>query len=116
MSLEKKAKEIRDQCTEVVDTCSDYLNICSEVEDSAAGTLNFPAYSLSCSCSDSTKYREALDKATYYRDIAEHLKIENRKLRVEYSEKIDTVRKFWRNKVLEERSPGGKMPMLNEGR
>ena len=37
MSLEKKAKEIRDQCTEVVDTCSDYLNICSEVEDSAAG-------------------------------------------------------------------------------
>ena len=81
------------------------------MEDSVVGTLNFPSYSSSCSCTDSAKYKDALNKAMYYRDIAEQLKMENRKLHVEFSEKVETVRNFWRNNILEERSHGGKMVM-----
>ena len=58
-----------------------------------------------------TTYKDALNKAAHYRDIAEQLKAQNRKLHVELSEKVETVWKFWRNKVLEERSHGGKMVM-----
>ena len=81
------------------------------MEDSVVGTLNYSAYNCSCTCKNSTKYKDALNQAAYYRDIAEQLKVENRKLHVESSEKIETVRKFWRTNVLEERSHGGKMVM-----
>ena len=36
-------------------------------------------------------------------DVAEDLKKENRKLRVEMNEKIEAVRRFWRNCILEEK-------------
>ena len=97
LSLEKKAEQIRKECIELADTDSDYLDICSDVEASAAGTFSFSTYSTSCNCSESSKCRKALNQAIYYRDIAEKLKTENRKLHVEFSEKVETVRNFWRN-------------------
>ena len=105
LCLEKKAEQIRKECVELADTDSDYLDNCSDVEASAAGTFSFSTYSTSCNCSESSKCRKALNQAMCYRDtIAEKLKTENRKLHVEFSEKVETVRNFWRNKVLEEGS------------
>ena len=52
-------------------------------------------------------------KVLAYRDIAEHLKTENRRLRVKNCEKIEAVRRFWRNNVLEERTRAGSTCWLN---
>ena len=48
-------------------------------------------------------------QAIHYRNLAEELKGQNRMLRVEMSEKIETVRNFWRNSILEESTRAGKM-------
>ena len=82
LSLEKKAEQIRKECTELADTNSDYLDICSDVEASAAGIFSFSTYSNSCNCPESSKCRIPLNQDIYYRDIAEKLKTENRKLKL----------------------------------
>ena len=86
-------------------TDEDYIDICTNLEDSDAGTLN-----LSSTCSTSSI--DTRQKVAYYRDLAEELKRDNRRLHVEMSEKVETVRKFWRNSILEERTRAGIMIML----
>ena len=108
-SLEEKAHEIRSISNDQISTNVDYIDTCYHLEESDAGTLNLP----SChTCNCTTTPSNALRKAAYYRDMAEELKKDNRKLRVEMSERIETVRKFWRNSILEEGTRAGKMIML----
>lgn len=108
-SLEEKAHQIRTISNDQISTNVDYIDTCNRLEESDAGTFNLP----SChTCTCSTTASNSLRKAAYYRDMAEELKKDNRKLRVEMSERIETVRKFWRNSILEEGTRAGKMIML----
>ena len=103
-ALEHRAQLIRMESDAIKATNDDYSDICTTVEESAAGTLNLASYHPTCTASSS----DALCNAVHYRDLAEELKAENRKLRVEMSDKIDTVRRFWRNSILEESTVQGK--------
>ena len=47
-----------------------------------------------------------------YRDMAEHYKAENRRLRFETCEKSEAVRDFWRNSVPEEGTRAGRIVMM----
>ena len=110
LTLEEKAKQIRLQREDVRCTDDEYIFLCTTLGDSDAGTLNLSSCQLT-SCID-TSTTDTLQKAVHYRDLAEELKRDNRKLRVEMSEKIEAVRKFWRNSILEERTRAGKMVMI----
>ena len=110
LTLEEKAKQIRLQCEDVRCTDDEYISLCTTLRDSDAGTLNLSSCQLT-SCID-TSTTDTLQKAVHYRDLAEELKRDNRKLRVEMSEKIEAVRKFWRNSILEEQTRAGKMVMI----
>ena len=93
-----------------------YIEVCSEIERSDAGTLNLS----SCIQPDHDENKpdkllgDALHKATTFRDMAEQRKAENRQLIIKFetNRKIDSVRQFWRNKILERRCRGGNMVML----
>ena len=52
---------------------------------------------------------QALLEAKKYRNLAEALKKEKRKLEQVYVKKVETVRDFWRNKVIEGDLRGGKI-------
>ena len=112
--LEKKADMVREKCREAEEVNQSYIEVCSEIEHSDAGTLNLSL----CVQPDHDENNpdkllgDALHKAATYRDMAEQLKAENRRLRFETGRKIDSVRQFWRNKILERRTRGGKMVML----
>ena len=51
----------------------------------------------------------ALILARQYRNIAEECQAEKRKIKHELEEKVELVRNFWRNKVVEGGSRSGKM-------
>ena len=110
-SLEQKAEEIRSQSVATRNTNIRYLDVSKRMEKSDAGTLNLPSFCPLSSNSPPSELKNAIQGATFYRDAAEDLKKENRKLRVEMSEKIEAVRRFWRNCILEEKSDAGKMVM-----
>ena len=120
LCLEKKVSEIRAQTIEEQEVNDSYITLTSELEKSEAGTLNLdicqetPVDTCACKCTlqECKEHRIALQRAAMYTDMAEGLKTENRKLRMEISEKIETVRNFWRNYILEQRTRAGKMVML----
>lgn len=87
-ALEKTAVNIRSTSTEVEKINDMFLEVATEIERSEAGTINLSA------CLSSTS-DDLARKAQTYRDMAEHLKAENRRLRVENSEKVEAVRRFW---------------------
>ena len=72
-ALEEKARQIRTKCNDIVSTDEDYIDICTNLEDSDAGTLN-----LSSTCSTSSI--DTRQNVAYYRDLAEELKRDNRRL------------------------------------
>ena len=102
------AVNIRSTSTEVEEINNSFIKVATEQERSEAGTLNLTSPSSSCT-SDSYMAQKVLA----YRDIAEHLKTEIRRLRVKNCEKIEAVRRFWRNNVLEERTRAGRMVMMS---
>ena len=51
----------------------------------------------------------ALQLARWYRDIAEKCQTEKRRMKHKMEEKLEIVRNFWRNKVVEGGSRSGKM-------
>ena len=51
----------------------------------------------------------ALIEAKKYRDIAENLKKEKREIEEIYTNRVEVVRDFWRSKIIEGDSRGGKM-------
>lgn len=51
--------------------------------------------------------------ACQYRDLAESFQKTNRHLRKQMYDNIETVRNFWRNSVLEQRTRGGRMVMAS---
>lgn len=57
-----------------------------------------------------TKDRDqALMEAKHYRNLAETLKKEKRDIEHKYAKKVEVVRDFWRNKIVEGDSRGGKI-------
>ena len=48
-------------------------------------------------------------EAKYYRNLAETLKIEKRNTEQVYANEVEVVRNFWRNKIVEGGSRGGKI-------
>ena len=52
---------------------------------------------------------QALLQARYYRDLAEVTRAEKRALKYNLEEKIELVRDFWRNKIVEGGSRSGRM-------
>ena len=79
-SLEEKAHQIRSISNDQISTNVDYIDTCNRLEESDAGTFNLP----SChTCTCSTTASNSLRKAAYYRDMAEELMKDNRKLRIE---------------------------------
>ena len=61
----------------------------------------------------------AVRSAQLCRDIAEKLKTENRTLKEDMIQKVETQRDFWRNKILEGQSRSGrmvKMALLSQAR
>ena len=107
-SLEQKTEDITFRSVATWNTNIRYLDVSKRMEESDTGTLNLPSFSPLSSNSPSSELKNAIQGATFYRDAAEDLKKENRKLRVEMSEKIEAVRRFWRNCILEEKGHAGK--------
>ena len=93
LALEEKARQLRSKSDDAMSIDADYINICTNIEESDAGTLNLS--SCQTTCSTGTISNDVLQKAAYYRDLAEEMKRDNRRLRGEMSEKVDIVRKFW---------------------
>ena len=112
--LEKKASMMRAQIIEEMEVNDDYIVLTSELERSDAGTLNLSSCQevLPLHTCTHKEHKTALHKAAMYSDMAEGLQTENRKLRMEISEKVETVRNFWRNCILEQGTRAGKMVML----
>ena len=80
------------------------------MESSDTGTLNLSACPLPQNMSNNS-YVFLLQKVRAYRDMAEQLRADNRKLQLETCEKVEAIRNFWRNNILEERTRAGKMLM-----
>lgn len=55
------------------------------------------------------KTRKALEQVRYYRNLAEKLRKEKRNTVLVLNDKIELVRDFWRNKILEGSTRAGKM-------
>lgn len=49
----------------------------------------------------------AVKLALHYRDLVEDLQSKNRKLHCTMNDRVDTIRRFWRNSILESGSRGG---------
>ena len=70
-SLEEKAHQIRSISNNQISTNVDYIDTCNRLEESDAGTFNLS----SChTCACSTTASNSLQKAAYYRDMAEEPK------------------------------------------
>lgn len=52
---------------------------------------------------------EALRTAQYYRSVAEECKRKNRELQTNISRTVETVRDFWRNKIMEGQTRSGRI-------
>ena len=86
--LEKKANEIRAQIIEEQEVNNSYIMLTSELVQSGAGTLNLdicqeaPIDMCTCKCTlqEHKEHKIALQRAAMYRDMAEKLQTENRKL------------------------------------
>ena len=103
---------MRTQSSDVESMNDKYIAVAAELDNSDAGTLNLSA----CPPNESGTKRTLnalLQKSIIFRDKAEQLQAENRRLRAEMSEKVEAVRNFWRNSVLEERTRSGRMVMLS---
>lgn len=55
------------------------------------------------------KTKEALEQVQHYRNLAEQLRSEKRDVVCSMNTKVEVVRDFWRNKILEGSTRAGKM-------
>lgn len=109
-ALEESARKVRTSCLEAEAINDEYISVATELESSDTGTLNLSACPLPQNVSNNS-YVFLLQKARAYRDMAEQLRADNRKLQLETCEKVEAIRNFWRNNILEERTRAGKMLM-----
>ena len=52
---------------------------------------------------------KALNDALCYRNLAERLLVEKREMKVRMEKRVETVRDFWRNQILEGQSRSGRI-------
>ena len=138
--LEQQEKEIQEQrqlkTTEEKrrrkQTVNEYKGINKELCQSSTGTLILPEVDIPESdnkaqgtltgiqrmeaeqrirTAEADKVR-ALTQAQRYRDLAERYRSEQRDTKVNMSRTIETVRQFWRNKILESNTRAGRMVMM----
>ena len=120
----KAAETARREC-EIENTTTRYTTLCEEERnDTSPLLLNsviIPVTEPSCSCTNivvSARCKELLENARRerniaimlamgYRDIADECQTEKRKLKHELEEKVELIRNFWRNKVVEGSSRSG---------
>lgn len=120
----KAAETARHEC-EIENTATHYSEICEEERNDTSPLLLSPAIvpiaEPSCSCTNtvvSARCKELLEDARRernnaimlargYRDMAEQCQTEKRKLKYKLEEKVEVVRNFWRNSVLEGSSRSG---------
>ena len=63
-----------------------------------------------CIIKQATKDRDqALMEAKYYRNLAETFKTEKQDIEQAYAKRVEVVRDFWRNKIVEGDSRGGRI-------